>query len=255
MISGSIIAMRNFIEKKGRDISFYTRYKLASPSVRGSLYLDLEDTYGIIPDASFNLGLEVIMVDSIEGSRINLYEPIAMDHPDDKQISRLSYEKAIQVPRYQRITQDYLEYTRKIRVSKFTLVNYGTQAIFMGKEFFVVGLDDSDISIAVKLREVNVHLDIARMNRVEKTSFGYDTKPDIIYSNIPGHQEYITSNLLMYESGYTPSTISYITIPDDYDVKIMDQVIIGAETYRITGFDRARFKNMLFLVVDYDTDR
>jgi hypothetical protein len=255
MKNAQAIGMKNFIEKKGEPVKIYTKYKLDQAASAGAQDLVLVETFGIFPGCQFILGAEPIEILSILGNTVALTSPIENSYDAGVYIESSVDQKCLPAPTYQRITQDYLEYTRRIRLPADTLINYGSLVLYEDKRFYVVGIDSDRISKGVKLREINVQLTVYRETPGVFNGFSYESKLTPIYENVEGHYEYLTSSMLMTEAGYNPSTISYITIPDEYDVRLGDIVTIGTVKYKVTGLDPYKFKNLNNLVVDYENTK
>ncbi len=256
--TSNIYGVDYLINKMGIPGRVETQYRLNAPASVGSTKLSLDEVYGINPTSIFTIGSETISVSSIDVNNrsITLAEPLSKDYDPGTFISCVENIYLKIVPKFQRITQEQLEYVTRYRIPLSTTINYGSVVTIEGIDSFVMGIETSASSKAIKIKEFNRRVDILRGNKV-KNDFGYETRYDPIYPNIPAYMETISNYQYRFRDqiGYIPQTTTYVEIPRWFDIRLNDRIVCDNVNYKVSGFDFYTLKNMIIVVVDYDQNR
>lgn len=265
IMDNQILAATNFINKTGKPIYIDTNYMVSENASAGESTLWLSETFGILDNSEVTIGQQDNIVIFRSPLYITLKDPLVESIAKNSFISNETFTKCIPMPAGKDITRDQLEFNKRIRVPKGTLVNYGSKVNYMLKDYFVTGLDDCDTSLSLKLRSIDVYVDIQREGDGEPNGFGLDPTWNSIQTNIPAYSEHMSSQLRPMEgAGYIPGTYQMITIPNHIDVTIGDRIVrhdnnglaaIENTILKVIGLDRYRVKNLLTLLVDYDVAR
>jgi len=251
-----IVAADNLIAKYGRPFSVETGYSVTLASDIGDLTITLSETFGLQEGHQLETGSETITIASISGETINLVEPLTAKVEIGIKLTGSVDTLCVQAPVGRSITRDTLEFNKRVRVPKGTLVNYGSKVHYIEKDFFVTGFDLSDLTLSLKLRAIDGLVTLQRLSPGDFNGFGYTDTPVNIGEDVPAYFEHVSSQIrLMDGAGYVPTTYQLVAIPADYDMEIGDRVLRGDDVLKVIGLDRFRLKNLLTLIVDYDSAR
>jgi hypothetical protein len=249
----------NLIERMGDLISILTSYRLTSAVSPGDILINVDDSWGIQPESVFMLGDEQIVVDEVEGTTLYLSDPIALEHSSGDFITSSIETFSIPVPRFKRITYELLEFIRKVRVAKNTVLNYGSLVTHFSEEFFIVGVDPGDASYSISLREINANLTVKRAERKTTTGSSWsDTaiEPSTIYEGVKAYFQYNLADLPFRQGlGYVQTGSSLAIISRTYNIKIGDKILDSMDSYKVVGFNRYTSKNLLTLILNVDPSK
>jgi hypothetical protein len=269
----------NLIQHLGDPVVLTTTYKLAEDAYEDDEFLTLTDSFGLVVGSTINLGPEVIVVKGLSGNVVQLDEPITESYFKGAYITCTISTKALGIPRFKRITYELLEFIRKVRIPLGTVVNYGSIIQHFSEEFFVVGLDPGDHSVAITLKEINSSLYVYRPAGLIKSgddSWGGTRVYNTIAEGERSYFQYNRSQMppvrdTSRDPGYVVRGEFSAILSAEIKAVIGDSVIVSSlgetlkkgedgivlsdERYRVTGVNRFTHKNFLSIDMNYDAPK
>ncbi len=262
-----LLGTSNLIKKLGDEVKIITQYELIEDVYPESDILTLYETYGIKENSTFSLGSEKnLIVKYREDNTVKLLKSVERFHLKGTYLINETITKGIPVPRFKRITYELLEFLRKIRVPGDTTTNYGSIVSHFDETFFVVGIDPGDASYSLTLREINTNINIYRDDFVRQPgAWGGESFDITVYSDIPAYFQHNKAELnLRNDLGYVPQGDAMMLVPKELKLTIGDLVISNSgyplnpenpnqNKYLVAGLDRFTHKNLLSVVLSYES--
>lgn len=245
------------IEIMGDPTEILTYYYLAKDTSPEDMTLELEDSWGLQPRSTLNIQEELLSIDEVKGRVIYLSEPIVGEYQEGEALVSNQTVPSVPVPRFKRITYEILEFIRKVRVPRYTVVNYGSLVKHFDEEFFVVGIDPGDASYALTLREINANVTIKRPTRKQgSTDWGSTIEDETQYTEVKAYLQHNLADLPFVQGlGNVPTGSLLAIIPRIYQVQYEDKVIDQEDVYKVVGFNRYTNKNLLTLILNIDASK
>lgn len=252
-----VMGANTLLKKIGDTMDLEISYEAILEVPIDSTKIRIKDTFGILPGTKFLINLESIEATNSDFDWLYLKQPTTEYHPEGSMVTTNLVCDVVPVTKTKNLSRDELEYIKRFRVSKDIPISHGSLARFQGRNYFIVGVDISDLSYSIKLREANAAITIQHEVKGPYNGFGYEYNWEDKYSEIPAYFNHMSSEMRMeVGAGYLPKTDQSIVIQNRYQVDIHQRLVssygIG---YKVVGIDRHLVRNMTTLIVDYDLDR
>ena len=270
----------NLIKKLGDPALITTRYKLDEDVFEGDEQIVLIDSFGLVAGAELTIGPETLVVEEVIGKTVKLKEPVSESYFKGHYFTCSVETRVLGIPRFKRITHDLLEFIRKVRIPENIVVNYGSVITHFSEEFFIVGMDPGDHSVALTLKEINSTVYVYREGGLipgeESNTWGGQRRYLTIADGEKAYFQYNRSFIppvrdTSRDPGYSPRGEFQAILSSEIKAKIGDSVIVlglnellqkGGDgvvlsdtRYRVVGVNKSTHKNLLTIDLNYDAPK